>query len=66
MAGDVICEYAFGFSYNHLESPDFEESFHDAFLAVTKFGNYHKAQLQPDKGSENRNSEHRERQQQEA
>jgi hypothetical protein len=36
-AGDVICEYAFGFCYSHLESPDFEESFHDAFMAMSEF-----------------------------
>ena len=38
LAGDVICEYSFGFCYNHLDSPGFEESFHDAFMAVSEFG----------------------------
>ena len=37
-AGDIICEYSFGFCYHHLESPNFEESFHDAFMAVSEFG----------------------------
>jgi hypothetical protein len=31
--GDIIMEYAFGFSYNQLESPNFE-SFHKAFVAI--------------------------------
>lgn len=31
--GDIIMEYAFGFSYNQLESPNFE-SFHEAFVAI--------------------------------
>jgi cytochrome P450 len=38
LAGDVICDYAFGYSYAQLESPDFEESFHEAFMAVSEFG----------------------------
>ncbi|KIW33393.1 hypothetical protein, variant [Cladophialophora immunda] len=38
LAGDVICQYCFGLCYNHLESPNFEESFHDAFMAVSAFG----------------------------
>lgn len=37
-AGDVICEYAFGFGYDHLESPNFETSFHAAFMAMGEFG----------------------------
>ena len=37
-AGDVVCQYAFGYSYNHLESQDFNEGFHDAFMAVSEFG----------------------------
>ena len=36
-AGDVICEYAFGFGYDHLESPDFNTSFHAAFMAMGEF-----------------------------
>ena len=31
--GDIIMEYAFGFSYNQLASPNFE-SFHEAFVAT--------------------------------
>lgn len=31
--GDIIMEYAFGFSYNQLESPNFK-SFHEAFVAI--------------------------------
>jgi hypothetical protein len=34
-AGDVICQYSFGYSYDHLESQDFGEGFHDAFMAVS-------------------------------
>jgi hypothetical protein len=37
-SGDVIMEYAFGFSYNNLGSEDFEETFHKPFLALTEFG----------------------------
>lgn len=37
-AGDVITEYAFGMSYNHLELPDFHGSFHDAYIAMAEFG----------------------------
>jgi hypothetical protein len=37
-AGDVITEYCFGFCYNHLESPDFKDNFHQAFMAVSAFG----------------------------
>ncbi|KAJ9638412.1 hypothetical protein H2199_007100 [Coniosporium tulheliwenetii] len=37
-AGDVITEYAFGFCYNHLESPGCKENFHAAFMAVSEFG----------------------------
>lgn len=36
-AGDIITQYSFGFCYNHLESPNFSESFHEAFLAVSAF-----------------------------
>ncbi|KMP06457.1 cytochrome P450 [Coccidioides immitis RMSCC 2394] len=31
--GDVIVEYSFGFSYRHLENPNFE-SFHDALMVM--------------------------------
>lgn len=37
-AGDVITEYCFGFCYNHLESPEFKDNFHKAFMAVSAFG----------------------------
>jgi hypothetical protein len=37
-AGDLITEYAFGFCYNHLESPGFQESFHEAYMEMTGFG----------------------------
>ncbi|KAG0647531.1 Cytochrome P450 monooxygenase [Hyphodiscus hymeniophilus] len=36
-AGDVIATYCFGFSYNHMESPDFIDNFHPAYEAVRKF-----------------------------
>lgn len=35
---DVIMEYSYGFSYENLESEDFSETFHDAFLGLTEFG----------------------------
>jgi hypothetical protein len=37
-AGDIITEYAFGVSYDHLELPNFRGSFHDAFMAMAEFG----------------------------
>ena len=37
-SGDVITEYAFGFSYDNLKSDNFSDTFHDAFLAVGEFG----------------------------
>ena len=37
-AGDVVCQYAFGYTYNNLESADFSEGFHDAFMAMSEFG----------------------------
>lgn len=37
-SGDVIMEYSFGFSYENLESEDFMETFHEAFLALSEFG----------------------------
>jgi len=37
-AGDVITEYCFGFCYNHLESLEFKDNFHPAFMAVSAFG----------------------------
>jgi hypothetical protein len=38
LAGDIITEYAFGVCYNHLESPGFNDSFHEAYIALTEFG----------------------------
>lgn len=37
-AGDIICQHSFVFCYNHLESPNFEDNFHAAFMAGGKFG----------------------------
>lgn len=37
-AGDVITQYALGMCYDHLDSPGFTESFHEAFMAVSEFG----------------------------
>jgi hypothetical protein len=37
-AGDVICQYSFGYSYDHFESQEFGEGFHDAFMDVSGFG----------------------------
>lgn len=36
--GDVITQYALGMCYDHLDSPGFTESFHEAFMAVSEFG----------------------------
>ena len=38
IARDVICLYSFGYSYDHLESQDFGEGFHDAFMDVSELG----------------------------
>ena len=37
-SGDIMTEYAFGVCYNHIESPDFSESFHSAYMAVAVLG----------------------------
>jgi hypothetical protein len=37
-SSDVVMQYAFGFSYDNLKSEDFEETFHDAFMALSEFG----------------------------
>jgi hypothetical protein len=37
-SGDVIMDYAFGFSYNNLASKDFSITFHEPFLALGEFG----------------------------
>ncbi|KAF2495278.1 cytochrome P450 [Lophium mytilinum] len=36
--GDVTMEYAFGFCYDKLKSPGFQDSMHEAFLAAYRFG----------------------------
>jgi hypothetical protein len=36
-SGDVATQYSFGFSYNNLQSDDFQETFQEAF-AVSEFG----------------------------
>lgn len=38
LAGDVITEYCFGFNYGHLNSDNFAVSFHNSFMAVSRFG----------------------------
>ena len=37
-SGDVITTYVFGQSYQHLESPDFTETFHEPFMAASESG----------------------------
>lgn len=39
-AGDVISQYAFGFSYGQVEHSEngWEENFHDAYIALGAFG----------------------------
>ena len=37
-AGDVITEYVFGSSYEHLESPDVKETFYEPFMAASEAG----------------------------
>lgn len=37
-SGDIMTEYAFGVCYNHVESPNFSESLHSAFMAVAVLG----------------------------
>ena len=32
--GDIITEFAFGKSYNHLQLPDFKEPYHEAFTTM--------------------------------
>jgi hypothetical protein len=39
-SGDVITEYSFGFSRDNLLSEGFNDTFHDAFLAVSQFGHF--------------------------
>jgi hypothetical protein len=34
----VVCQYAFGYTYDHLQSEGFNEGFHDAFMAASEFG----------------------------
>ena len=35
--GDVIMQYLFGFTYDHVRSDGFKENFHEAYMAVSKF-----------------------------
>ncbi|KAJ9609338.1 hypothetical protein H2200_005665 [Cladophialophora chaetospira] len=37
-SGDVITTYVFGQSYQHLESPDFKDTFHEPFMAASESG----------------------------
>lgn len=37
-SGDVITTYVFGQAYNHLQSPDFKETFHEPFMAASEAG----------------------------
>ena len=37
-SGDVITTYVFGQSYEHLESPDFKDTFHEPFMAASEAG----------------------------
>lgn len=37
-SGDVITQFAFAKCYNHLDSPEFKETFHEAFMAAGKSG----------------------------
>ncbi|EXJ53332.1 uncharacterized protein A1O5_13425 [Cladophialophora psammophila CBS 110553] len=37
-SGDVITTYVFSESYQHLESPDFNETFHEPFMATSEVG----------------------------
>lgn len=37
-SGDVITTYVFGEAYNHLQSPDFKETFHEPFMAASEAG----------------------------
>lgn len=37
-SGDVITTYVFGEAYDHLQSPDFVETFHEPFMAASEAG----------------------------
>jgi len=37
-SGDVITTYVFGEAYNHLQSPDFKDTFHEPFMAASEAG----------------------------
>ena len=37
-SGDVITTYVFGQSYQHLESPNFVDTFHEPFMAASEAG----------------------------
>ena len=36
LAGDVVMQYAFATSYDHLDVPGFTETFHEPFMAVSR------------------------------
>lgn len=38
LAGDVIMQYCFSLNYDHLNSPDFQTTFHEPFMAVSIAG----------------------------
>ena len=38
LAGDIITEFTFAKSYDHLESPDFKETFYEPMFAASKSG----------------------------
>jgi cytochrome P450 len=38
-SGDVITTYVFGQTYDHLQSPDFKETFQEPFMAASESGN---------------------------
>ena len=37
---DIITEYAFARSYDHLDSPDFRDTFHEALVAIYTVGHF--------------------------
>lgn len=37
-AGGMITQYTLGICYDYLNMPDFDENFHEAFMAVSEFG----------------------------
>lgn len=37
---DIISEYSFAKSYDHLDSPEFEETLHEALVAIYVTGHF--------------------------